>query len=185
MAKIILINSGQRCGKDTAADILKDRLTELDKSVLIIPFAEPVKKVVSEFLGVTVEELDVMKNEKTNVTVGKRSLSARDFIIEYSNDIKVMTSEYYFLNKTIDTIMETAYDVYIIPDLRYIIEYERFKRLDFDTDFIQIDSNLESCVDDTEIKELPYDFTFKNIDGDLTQLKFDIEEYVVKKIFSA
>jgi len=179
--KVILINSGNRCGKDTAAEILASRLKEFGKKVEIYSFASSLKKEVADFLGMNIEELDLLKNNNEVVTIGNRTINTRDFIIEYSKYIKSITNnDYYYANKAKTFVRNVEADIIIISDLRFKEEYETFNVNN--TFFIQIDSNLEECSEENNLKDFIFDYVFKNEKGSIETLKFDIEGFLTNEI---
>jgi len=178
--KVILINSGNRCGKDTAAEILASRLKEFGKKVEIYSFASSLKKEVADFLGMTIEELDLLKNNNETITIGNRTINTRDFIIEYSKHIKSLTNNYYYANKAKTFVRNVEADIIIIPDLRFKEEYETFNVSN--TFFIHIDSDLEDCSKENNLKDFIFDYVFKNEKGSIETLKFDIEGFLTNEI---
>jgi len=180
--KIILIHSGDRCGKDTTAELLKERIESFGKTVYVTSFAKPIKEDVSSFLGVTLEELDIMKNEKQYITIGKRTIETREFLVEYSRRVKDLTNENYYVRAAYGDILNSECDYAIISDLRFINEYETFKQdKTRDIYFIKIDSNLEKCTEPL-LKDKEFDYVFKNEEGSIDTLKFDIETFITNEI---
>jgi hypothetical protein len=178
--KVILINSGNRCGKDTAAELLASRISELGKSVEIYSFASGLKEDVAKLLGMTVEELDLLKNKNETITVGNRTINTRSFIIEYSELVKSLTNKYFYANKGKEFVRNSKAEYIIIPDLRFKEEYEMFNVEN--TFFITIDSDLEDCSGENYLKDFMFDFTFKNESGSIETLKFDIENFLINEV---
>jgi len=179
---IILINSGKRCGKDTAANIMKERIEELGKSAYITSFAETLKEDVSSLLGVTIEELDNLKNNNEIITIGKRELNTRDFIIERSEFVKSLTSNFYYAKDCSNRVTMSKADVVIIPDLRFKEEYEMFNNNNSRVFFIKLNSNIKECGVATEIEEFIHDYEFDNEEGSLDTLKFYIEKFLIEVV---
>jgi len=58
MPKVIQISGKKRHGKDTIASILMDKFPD----AILLSFAEPMKQIIATTLGITLTELDELKN---------------------------------------------------------------------------------------------------------------------------
>jgi len=182
---LILISSGNRCGKDTTANRLLERISNLGKKALIVPLAEYLKNDVSGLLGVTTDELDILKNNKEVLTIGKRSITTRDFIEEHALKVMKLTNNDYYIHRTMDTIRNTNHEYIIIPDLRYRNEYAYFNNLKNIVHFIDLISNIDNCEDVSLINDLQFDHTFVNKQDDISILNLHIENFITNHIISS
>lgn len=162
--KVICISAKARCGKDVSGAMLAEIFESYGKKVLITHYADLVKYICRTFF-----DWDGDKNEYG------RSLLQRvgtDTIGKQYPDFWVD-----FLVKLFK-VFENEWDIVLIPDCRYPIEYEGMKA-NFDTDLIRIErpgfiSNLTE-----EQKKHPSEvsldnYTFDKIiinDGTLQDLK--------------
>ena len=64
--KIVLIAGAKRSGKDFSASLLKNKLPRSE----IFAFADPIKIMASETLGITVAEFDNFKNNSAMLYEG-------------------------------------------------------------------------------------------------------------------
>jgi hypothetical protein len=180
----ILINSGDRCGIDTTAELMKARLGEMGKSVKILSFAEPLKNDVADLIGITIEELDNLKNNSEEITIGKRTMVTRDFILDYAKRIKKLAGDNYFVKEVVRKIVTSEEDIIIIPDLRFKVEYEYFNNSE-NVFFIKLLSDLKSCNVNNEVADLYYDYEFENKEGSIETLKFSIENFITEELMDA
>ena len=111
----ILIGHKKRMGKDTVAKIMSD----LDESAWILRFADPLKEIVADMLGVSVTTLDEMKNE---------SPIFRDYLKRFGNGAM---KHWFGQNVWRDLLIKRAenmqkvhgFETFIIPDFRFKNEY--------------------------------------------------------------
>ena len=122
--KVICISAKARCGKDVSGAMLAEIFESYGKKVLITHYADLVKYICRTFF-----DWDGDKNEYG------RSLLQRvgtDTIGKQYPDFWVD-----FLVKLFK-VFENEWDIVLIPDCRYPIEYEGMKN-NFDTDLIRIE----------------------------------------------
>jgi len=168
MSKVILITGYDRCGKDYVASKLANYL-----NADIEHLADPLKNIVSDILDLNREELEDLKNNpysSLDIDFGyngrsrTQTLRFRKFIIKVGTILRKNVSEYIFIEAIKNIIKESNKDYVIIPDVRFLIEYEELSK-SFNTFTIKIDSELDSCGKNDikyEVDKIPYDHVFKN-----------------------
>ena len=133
---IIQLLGQSRSGKDWTAEQLKHAFESMGKSVAIMSYAAPMKRITMSLFDITWNELDKYKNSPSNYSlwictpsnrVVLNQLNFRTFLQRMGNE--AMKSEFgdavwADLMKT--QIDKSSVDVVIIPDCRFTIELERF-----------------------------------------------------------
>jgi hypothetical protein len=166
--KVIMINGLKRSGKDFSADILVQKLEKKVQRVGRYSFADPIKEMLSSMLGISVKEFDDMKNNWYWMEFGEHTLSFRKLIQTFGNDImKKYFGETVWTQMAIDELNFVNKDIMVIPDFRFLIEYEELKR-HFDVITLKIqDTELEKSSTDpheseTELRDFKFDYVVDN-----------------------
>ena len=66
---IVLINGKARSGKNYFADKLKYSLTAAGRTSEIMEFSDPIKEIISDTLGISIDELNNFKNEPEKISL--------------------------------------------------------------------------------------------------------------------
>jgi len=166
MNKIILITGYDRCGKDYVASKLADYLNADIKHL-----ADTLKDIVCDILNLKREELEEFKDNEhyisrhiTKTNIMPDLCSVRNYIIKVATTLRKNIGEHIFIEAIKDKIKESNKDYIIIPDIRFLIEYEELSK-SFNTFTIKIDSELDNCGKNDikyEVDKIPYDYIFKN-----------------------
>lgn len=133
---IVQILGSSRAGKDWTAEQLKLAFESQGKSVAIMSYAAPMKRITATLFGITLEELDLYKNNPRDYHIHVDNFA--DMLNINTTDFRVflqrmgneaMKSEFGSsvwadLMKT--NISKSDVDVIIIPDCRFTIELETF-----------------------------------------------------------
>ena len=134
--QVILINGLKRSGKDYSASLMKSKFEELGKSVEILSFAAPMKRIIAKTFGINVEALEEYKNSPEVYDVALFSNEA-DMELHTTNFRKILQN---FGSEAMkpefgndvwadicykDTVASKA-DVVIISDFRFDTEWYRF-----------------------------------------------------------
>ena len=115
MPKIVLIAGQKRSGKDTFAKILVDEAKLQGKTAEVMSFAEPMKDILAITLGITVKELEDLKNDASNPHRGYlQRLGTEGMKPYFGNDV--------WLQLTLKRIRNSNADIVIIPDFRFLEE---------------------------------------------------------------
>jgi len=200
----VILTGYSRCGKDTAASMLRDKLVKeknlLNKEVAIRPLAFTIKKIVSKLFNIKMELLEKIKNDNLPVCFGFDVKSVREIL---NNCGKVINEEFnvikgsnYFVNEIVTTAFDTSINrdlkIVIIPDMRFknemktFLEWEKAYPNNIYTLVVKVKSNLRTCIKvpgiDDEVDEIVSDFTitvkendYESIDKQLNNILFFIE----------
>jgi hypothetical protein len=116
--KVVLIGHKARQGKDTFASMLKEEMERRGENTSVFHFADPLKEIVSEALGVSRETLDALKNENGHY---------REILQRFgSGKMKDYFGEKVWKELVVDHIRaldEMGVSCVIIPDFRFPAEY--------------------------------------------------------------
>ena len=131
--QIYLINGLKRSGKDFTANLLAKAFTASGKSVEVISFAGPMKRIIASTFGISEAQLDIYKNAPDDFLIHTDSskdcmnISTTNFRTilqrfgteaikpEFGNDVWAKLAG--------DTIKESSADIVIISDFRFVEEY--------------------------------------------------------------
>lgn len=168
--KIILISGKAGSGKDSTANILKQKLESKNNKVLITHMADLLKYIVKTYFNWNGEKdeigrymfqyigTDVIRKQNPNYWV--------DFIIG------------------ILTMFENEWDYVLIPDVRFINELERFAG--FDTVNLRINrlnfiSHLtekqQNHISETELDDYEFDYIINSESG-LDKLEIEVDRFI-------
>jgi hypothetical protein len=141
MKNLILINGLKRSGKDYSAELLREILGDIG----VVSFAAPMKEIIADTFDISLEALDDFKNNDTELFLSKAELDGYSYnplinfrVIlqrfgteamkkQFGNDIWAVTG--------IKTAMEKENNWVIIPDFRFISEYEEAFKQSKDNNF--------------------------------------------------
>lgn len=187
MKQIIMFKGGSRCGKDTVAKKLAEKLSLDGKSIEIIPFAKELKEFVAKILKIDTETLDLYKNENKMISICieddpyRSVMATREFMIDVAKLLKNIDSDI-LTNMTLKSIMESESDYIIIPDLRFKREFDIIKSHFENSLCVEIVSDLERCGYDNHEYDLDLissDVTFLNLkDRDLDENVTKLKEFI-------
>lgn len=145
MKRVIIFNGPPRCGKDTAASVLKQKLGNRAR---VVSFKTPLIRLTAGFYGLTVEDfltdydapLPKGKWHKDKVQSRLHLKSQRSALIHVSeNVIKPVFGDAAFgsaLAETIDS--DNHHDIFIVPDSGFEAEVSPLRQR-FDVKVIRID----------------------------------------------
>ena len=170
---IIAITGFRRCGKDFLASKLEEFFSQNKKSIKKYAFAYPLKKYVSELTGLTIEEIEKLKELKEKkFTIIKKNYNMRELLINFANELRNLTSKDIWAQAIISRISEDSknIDIKLITDLRFLDEYKLLAKYSLINNeelfIINLDSDLESCdknnKDEEEINKIPFNYKFYN-----------------------
>ena len=119
-----------RSGKDWTASQLKAYFESQGKSVEIMSYAAPMKRIAATLFGISLEQLDVAKNNPATYPIycgeyGRDYLETdfRQFLQRLGNDaIKPEFGDDVWAKLAKANIDKSTADVIIIPDCRFTIE---------------------------------------------------------------
>jgi len=189
MKKIILINGLARSGKDTTAKIMQEELIKQGYSVKVLAFADKLKDMVCELLGVTREDLDKYKNnpklykhmvvKKPDWDIIEYPLTDfRTFLDIFGNKIaKTLGGESVWSDIVLKNIEESNEEYFIISDFRFPIEYSAFENTSFDIITLQVQRDIPKMNLGSEkaLDNFVFDYIVDN-NSDLDSLEGNVKE---------
>lgn len=132
MKTVILINGLPRAGKDTVADFLVENFNYVKSS-----FAAPMKNIIANTFGITLEELDTFKNntDEYGVEIKVYPNNQPQQTIKYTNfrDIlrlfgtEGMKPEFgndVWSDLLYNKVQKSENDLHVIADYRFMCEYQ-------------------------------------------------------------
>ena len=131
MKPLIIQLLGQaRSGKDWTASQLKAYFESQGKSVEIMSYAAPMKRIAATLFGISLEQLDVAKNNPATYPIycgeyGRDYLETdfRQFLQRLGNDaIKPEFGDDVWAKLAKANIDKSTEDIIIIPDCRFTVE---------------------------------------------------------------
>ena len=119
-----------RSGKDWTASQLKAYFESQGKSVEIMSYAAPMKRIAATLFGISLEQLDVAKNNPATYPIycgeyGRDYLETdfRQFLQRLGNDaIKPIFGDNVWAKLAKANIDKSTADIIIIPDCRFTVE---------------------------------------------------------------
>lgn len=140
--KIILISGGMRTGKDYLALKLKALFENDGRITSIDSLATPLKHIIADTFGITVDQLNTFKNEPADYGVEIKAYpnNQRPVVIEYISWRKILqvfgteAMKKYFTSTVwadllVKKIHSTNASVFIVPDFRFHEEYEAIAKV--------------------------------------------------------
>lgn len=115
MPKVLLIAGKKRAGKDAFANAIMAEAKLRYKSVQIIAFADPLKDIMSITLGISLQELDNLKNDPSNPHRAYLQRFGTEAMKKYFGDMVWV----HMLNMKIERSLA---DIIIVPDFRFAPE---------------------------------------------------------------
>jgi len=153
MKKIIMVSGLKRSGKDYISNIIKNELTKKGYTVDIFAFAKPIKDIITKTLNISLDELDLYKNEKSPISInGTICTDMRKVLQDFGEVMKDTFGKDVWVKAMLNNINNSKADIIIISDFRFLIEYESLKSLDHNITTINVlDFNLK--LDDAHPSE--------------------------------
>ena len=131
MKPLVIQLLGQaRSGKDWTASQLKAYFESQGKSVEIMSYAAPMKRIAATLFGISLEQLDVAKNNPATYPIycgeyGRDYLETdfRQFLQRLGNDaIKPIFGDNVWAKLAKANIAKSTADIIIMPDCRFTVE---------------------------------------------------------------
>lgn len=120
-----------RSGKDWTATQLKTYFESQGKSVEIMSYAAPIKRMTAKLFGISLENLDFYKNNRASIYLQEKYQDIeyltdfREFLQTLGNE--AMKSEFgdsVWADLMLKQISQSTADIVIIPDCRFTVELE-------------------------------------------------------------
>ena len=127
---IVQILGFSRAGKDWTASQFKAYFESQGKSVEIMSYAAPMKRIAATLFGISLEQLDVAKNNPATYPIycgeyGRDYIETdfRQFLQRLGNDaIKPIFGDNVWAKLAKANIDKSTADIIIIPDCRFTVE---------------------------------------------------------------
>lgn len=194
MKTIILMSGKKNAGKDTVAKEIA-KLTK-NKYVGMMHFAEPIKHIIAKTLGITLEDIELMKNqgnwEHTINLEWKRpdgeggfndvghNTDMRTILQRFGTEgMKSVFGEDVWVDLMIKNVEESDDNVILIPDWRFPNEYYKMYAENIDIIKGRIESpnqdNTQSHSSENSLDDIDIDYVIYNNGEDKSFIK-DVEE---------
>lgn len=131
MKHLILIHGLKRSGKDYTAKIIKEILGD---EVSSVSYADPLKQIIADTFGITLEELEDYKNDGEGVYLQEAKLDGYDCkkitdfrIILQRFGTEAMKKQFgddVWAKRGFENATKQGTDIVVIPDFRFMIEHE-------------------------------------------------------------
>lgn len=171
---LILISGKKRAGKDTASAILKGLLVNSE----VTSFAKPLKEILAVTLGVSIEELEDLKNDETNIEIWDKNLKDFRVITNFRRSIQALGTEgirrWFGEGIWAETLIKQPLRVnteyLIVSDWRYVKELEVLKHDFGQVITIRIENRLNTDNDshssERDLEGFTFDYTIDNTSKD-------------------
>jgi len=171
MKSIVLIGGKAEHGKDSVANILKERLEE---RVCILHYGDYVKFVCKEYFGWNGEKDEIGRQILQTIGTDKIRNINGDFWVEViCNLIRVLKDDY---------------DIFIIPDVRFLNEihvpsrlFWNYKIISLKVERLNYTNSLteeqNSHVSETELNNYKYDYVIQSESG-LDNLEVEVNNFI-------
>ena len=166
--KVLLIAGQKRSGKDTLAHLISDELNRLGTKTVVMSFASPMKTILAVTLGISLEELEDLKNEPSNPHRGYlQRLGTEGIKPWFGEDVWVRLAK--------EAVANSDAEVIIFADFRFPEEGSRLP-LSFPTKTLKVTrpglkaDTADQHVSERALENWAFEYTVVN-DGDVTDLK--------------
>jgi len=168
--RIILISGHAQNGKDTCANILKEKLASKGNKVLIAHFADLLKFISEKYFNWD----------------GKKDKKGRKILQYIGTDVIRKQNPNYWVDFIISvlTIFENEWDYVLIPDARFANELERFSG--FDTINLRVNrlnftspltEEQQKHISETELDNYNFDYVV-NSESELGKLENEVDKFI-------
>jgi hypothetical protein len=122
MKTLILISGFKRSGKDTSADYIVSKLPKAVKR----SFAGPLKQIIADTLGITIEQLEDLKNTGATFKYGEDEMSFRLLLQRFGTEaMKGVFGDKIWAHLLIDSVKDG--EITVVSDWRFVEEYSALK----------------------------------------------------------
>ena len=191
LQNVILIAGFKRSGKDFVGEYFKDNIEGSSK----LSFAEPMKQIISNTFGITLEELEEYKNDVENYGIEIKAYpnNQNQVVIDYTNfrtilqrfgteGMKPVFGDGVWAELTKEKAKEIGGTI-IIPDFRFRIEEDVWDKSEFNviTIRVQDDSILmtDTHASENDLINNSFDYYINNTNKD--ESVFEELNEIIKK----
>jgi hypothetical protein len=178
---LILINGLPRAGKDTVADYITS-----NHSALKMSFATPMKNIIANTFGITLDELDTYKNNTDEYGVELKAYpnNQPQQVIKYTNFREIlqlfgtegMKPEFgtdVWSNLLYLKVLQADAELVVVPDYRFMCEYKPQPGINIIRILVKDERDLptEGHASDVELYQnnVEFDYVINNV-GTLDEL---------------
>jgi len=189
MKTVILINGLPRAGKDTVADFIVDNFNYTKMS-----FATPLKSVIAGTFGISLEDLETMKNntDEYGVEIKVYPNNQPQQVLKYTNFREILQKfgtegmKPEFGNSVwgdllYKKVLESDQKLFVVPDYRFIVEYQPQDNIKIIRILVLDDRELptEGHASDVELYQnnVKFDYTINNT-GTLIELEEKVNSII-------
>ena len=194
MKTIILINGPKRGGKDYSATLMTEYLQSKDQEVRSLSFAYPLKKIMADTFGITLDELEKLKNDKEPLFKEIPKLDGYDYtqVTDYreilqrfgTEGMKPQFGESVWANLLLSKILDDGKPgIVLVTDFRFNIESAVIKSSNFRVITLKIRNDdidtSDGHASERELDEYDFDYEIDNT-GYSKFLQKKLEEFVME-----
>lgn len=170
--QVILISGKAQHGKDSTANILKNRLEKQNKKILITHYGDLVKYVCKTFFGWNGEKDEYGRTLMQRVGTDKIRRMYPDFWVYFVKDIL--------------TVFNNEWDYVFIPDCRFANEIKAFEEFGFDYITLRVTRlNYKSPLteaqkaheSETALDDYIFDY-YINSESGLDNLEIEVDKFI-------
>ena len=169
MPIIVLVTGEAGSGKDYFAERLSAKLRQRLNLVFISRLADPIYKIAEVILGEEVVEKYSDRDLKEEI-IPRINMSLRELLQKIGTEfIRNMIDEDYFVKEVIFKSRRYPSDIIIVPDCRFMNEYQEFKKefknvivVNIVGDRFRLEQNRRCHTSELGYKEIPADYTINN-----------------------
>lgn len=147
MKKFILIGHKKRQGKDTVAKMLQKELGNAE----IMSFADPIREILAELMGVTVEQLKTMYNDDSGLRNAMKTLGGGKLIEYFGKQV--------WKDLLVKRAEESDAEWIIISDFRFKREYIEGS---YTINIIRNEGDGDTHQSEVELDDFNYNITIGN-----------------------
>jgi len=189
--KIILINGKKRSGKDFVAAAIKNEFNKHNKTAEIMSFADPIKDIIAETLKITIQDLELYKNNPTeymielqkypsSVMESPSALNHIDFRVILqrfgTESMKKWFGEEVWVNLLLSRAESLDVDYVLVPDFRFLCEAVSKETICVHND--DYSNANDAHRSENELNEFNFKYTINNTG--YRDISKDIEDLVLK-----
>lgn len=155
---IVLINGKKRAGKDFLAEAVQKGLEQQGINTELLSFATPIKEILATTLGISLEMLDILKNDESEIVAKYNGDevplgTGRTLPQRFGTD--AMTEHFgknVWVNYLQGKVNETDAQVILVPDFRFPSEaISPFTVKVYNFDLVSTDTHVsENALDNFE-----------------------------------
>lgn len=178
MKNVILINGLPRAGKDTMADYLVQNYNYHK-----ISFADELKDIICRTFNISRDELDYFKNENINLYYedNLKCINFRELLQRFATEgMKPTFGNSVWADLVYSKIMNSKHNNIVVPDFRFLCEYQNRDNLNIKTILVKDDRELplEGHASDVELYQNNFKFDYSLYNNKTEKFFKEIDEII-------